>query len=70
MCASDCTVGVDDSIGLGEKVLIAVVMYISNAIRNKINLDNNITLKGRKLEKMWQNTGTIGTNNTDIRIHL
>lgn len=37
--ACECAVGVDDSIGLGEKVWIPVVMSMSNAIKNKINLE-------------------------------
>lgn len=37
MYASERTVGVDDSGGLGEKALIAVGMCVSNAISNRIN---------------------------------
>lgn len=36
--ASELTVAVNDSVRLGEKVLIAVVLNISNVIKNKIKL--------------------------------
>lgn len=36
--ARELTVAVNDSVRLGEKVLIAVVLHISNVIKNKIKL--------------------------------
>lgn len=36
--ASELTVAVNDRVRLGEKVLIAVVLHISNVIKNKTKL--------------------------------
>ena len=53
--ASELTVAVNDSVRLGEKVLIAVVLNISNVIKNKIKLTSTtLPWKRKKIENnLW-----------------
>lgn len=39
MCTGECTGSVDESIGLGEEVLMAFVVCICNAIKNGSSLE-------------------------------